>query len=127
MSDINVEETQLTAEEKAKQLPEPMGYRLLCMVPKIDTVYGDTGLIKAEETIKVEEQTTIVLFVAKLGPDAYKDEKRFPNGPWCKAGDFVLCRAYSGTRLKIHGTEWRIINDDTVEAVVEDPRGLYRA
>jgi len=77
--------------------------------------------------MRVEEQTTVVLFVAALGPDAYKDEKRFPSGPWCQKGDFVVVRAYAGTRLKIHGTEWRLINDDSVEAVVEDPRGIGRA
>jgi co-chaperonin GroES (HSP10) len=97
------------------------------MVPKIEDTYGDSGLIKATETVRVEEQTTVVLFVAKMGDMAYSDKDRFPTGPWCKVGDFVLVRAYSGTRLKIHGTEWRIINDDTVEGVVEDPRGLYRA
>jgi co-chaperonin GroES (HSP10) len=130
MSDVNVQLTQRIAEEaddKARQLPEPKGYRLLCMVPKIEDTYGDSGLIKATETVRVEEQTTVVLFVAKMGDMAYSDKERFPTGPWCKVGDFVLVRAYSGTRLKIHGTEWRIINDDTVEGVVEDPRGLYRA
>lgn len=130
MSDVNVQLTQRIAEEaddKARQLPEPKGYRLLCMVPKIEDTYGDSGLIKANETVRVEEQTTVVLFVAKMGDMAYSDKDRFPTGPWCKVGDFVLVRAYSGTRLKIHGTEWRIINDDTVEGVVEDPRGLYRA
>lgn len=127
MSDVNVEKTQAEAEEKARQLPQPRGYRLLCMVPKIEETFGDSGLIKATETVRVEEQTTVVLFVAKMGDMAYSDKDRFPTGPWCKEGDFVLVRAYSGTRLKIHGTEWRIINDDTVEAIVEDPRGLYRA
>jgi co-chaperonin GroES (HSP10) len=68
-----------------------------------------------------------VLYVAKVGPQAYKDTTRFPDGPWCKVGDFVITRAYAGTRILIHGTEWRIINDDTVEAVVEDPRGIRRA
>jgi co-chaperonin GroES (HSP10) len=75
----------------------------------------------------VEQQTTLVLFVAKLGPMAYADKDKFPTGPWCKVGDFIITRAYSGTRVLIHGTEWRIINDDTVEAVVEDPRGIRRA
>lgn len=127
MSDVDVEKTEQEAAEKARQLPDPAGYRLLCMVPKIDETFGDTGLIKATETMRVEEQTTVVLFVAKMGDLAYKDAARFPTGPWCKVGDFVLVRAYSGTRIRIHGTEWRIINDDTVEAVVDDPRGLYRA
>jgi co-chaperonin GroES (HSP10) len=76
---------------------------------------------------KIEEHSTTVLFVVKVGPDAYKDEGKFPHGPWCKEGDFVLVRAYSGTRFKIHGREFRLLNDDQVEAVVEDPRGYTRA
>lgn len=126
MSDILVEETRQTAEERAKQVPDPCGYRLLCMVPKIEETYS-SGLIKAEQTLNVEQQTTLVLFVVKVGPQAYKDPTRFPDGPWCKEGDFIVVRAYTGTRVLIHGTEWRIINDDTVEAVVEDPRGIKRA
>ena len=126
MSDILVEETKQTAEERAKQIPDPSGYRILCMVPKIDDTYK-SGLIKADQTMHVEQQTTLVLFVAKLGPMAYADKDKFPTGPWCKVGDFIITRAYSGTRVLIHGTEWRIINDDTVEAVVEDPRGIRRA
>jgi co-chaperonin GroES (HSP10) len=84
-------------------------------------------LIKAEDTKKAEEQTTVVLFVVKMGDLCFTDKDRFPTGPWCKEGDFVLTRPYSGTRVIIHGREFRIINDDTVEAVVEDPRGIRRA
>jgi co-chaperonin GroES (HSP10) len=120
-------DTKLEVERKAKQVPQPTGYHILCMVPKIDDTYGDSMLVKASETLRVEEQTTIVLYVAKVGPQAYKDTTRFPDGPWCKEGDFVITRAYAGTRVLIHGTEWRIINDDTVEAVVQDPRGIRRA
>lgn len=120
-------DTKLEVERRAKQVPQPTGYHILCMVPKIDDTYGDSMLVKASETIRVEEQSTIVLYVAKVGPQAYKDTTRFPDGPWCKEGDFVITRAYAGTRILIHGTEWRIINDDTVEAVVEDPRGIRRA
>ena len=127
MADINVDETLSEAERKAKQLPEPSGYHILCMVPKIEDTYGDSVIVKSTESVRVEEQTTLVLFVAKIGPDAYKDPKRFPSGPWCKEGDFIITRAYSGTRVKIHGTEWRIINDDSVDGVVEDPRGISRA
>ena len=68
----------------------------------------------------------MVGFVIKMGPDCYRDKTRFPHGPWCKEGDFIIMRAYSGTRIKIHGKEFRIINDDTVEAVVDDPRGIHR-
>ena len=68
-----------------------------------------------------------LLFVLKVGPDAYGDTAKFPNGAWCKEGDFVLVRTYSGTRFKIFGKEFRLINDDQVDAVVQDPRGLTRA
>jgi co-chaperonin GroES (HSP10) len=113
------------AERKAKQLPDPQGYRILCAIPDIENKY-DSGIIKADITRQHEEILTTVLFVIKLGPDAYKDATKFPTGPWCKEGDFVIVRSNSGTRLDIHGKEFRIINDDTVEAVVEDPRGIRR-
>ena len=125
MSNINVEETQETA-DKATQLPNPTGFKLLCAIPFMEEKY-EGGILKAESTVRAEEQTTVVLFVVKVGPDAFADKTRFPNGPWCKAGDFILVRPYSGTRVVIHDKEFRIINDDTIEAVVEDPRGIRRA
>lgn len=113
-------------ENKAKQLPDPSGYRILCAVPDIEEKTAG-GIYKADTTMQYEELTTPVLFVLKIGPDAYKDEKRFPNGPWCKEGDFILTRPMAGSRVKIHGKEFRLLNDDSVEAVVEDPRGVTRA
>ena len=115
-----------TYAEKARQVPDPATYHILCMVPKAEQEY-ESGLAKAGQTMHYEEVLSPVLFVAKMGPDCYKDPLRFPSGPSCKVGDFVLVRPNSGTRLKIHGTEWRIINDDSVEAVVQDPRGIKRA
>jgi co-chaperonin GroES (HSP10) len=117
------------AEEKAKQLPDPSGFYLLCVVPEAMEEYADSdvGLIKDAKTMYYEEVTTPVLFVVKIGPEAYQDKTRFPNGPRCKLGDFVIVRPNSGTRLKIHGREFRIINDDSVEAVVQDPRGISRS
>jgi len=111
--------------EKAKQLPEPSGYHILIGIPESEEK-TDGGILKAKQTIEIEETATIVGFVLKLGPDCYQDKKRFPSGPWCKEGDFIIMRAYSGTRISIHGKEFRLINDDTVEAVVEDPRGITR-
>jgi len=116
-----------TPEQKAKQLPDPKRFMMLCVVPDAPEEFEDSSLIKASQTIHFEEELTPVLFVVKLGPDCYKDESRFPSGPSCKEGDFVIVRPNSGTRLKIHGREFRIINDDSVEAVVEDPRGISRA
>jgi len=120
MSDLNFN-------PQPTQLPDPTGFKLLCAIPQVEEEFGKSGLIKAESTVKTEEQTTVVLFVVKVGPDAYKDTNRFPSGPWCKVGDFVLVRPYSGTRVVIHGKEFRIINDDTVEGTVDDPRGIRRA
>jgi co-chaperonin GroES (HSP10) len=114
-----------SAEEKAKQVPDPATYHLLCVLPDIDDEY-ESGLVKAGQTMHYEELLSPVLFVVKMGPDAFKDEKRFPSGPSCKVGDFVLVRPNTGTRIKIHGKEFRIINDDSVEAVVQDPRGVTR-
>jgi co-chaperonin GroES (HSP10) len=114
-----------TDERKAKQLPDPSGYRILCGIPNIEEQY-ESGIIKSDLTLQHEELLTTVLFVVKMGPDCYKDAARFPSGPWCREGDFILVRPHAGTRLKIHGREFRIINDDSVEGVVEDPRGISR-
>ena len=112
-------------EEKATQLPKPSGYRILCAIPEVEKEH-DGGIIKADETLRYDELLTTVLFVVDLGPDCYKDPTRFPTGAWCKKGDFVLVRPNAGTRLVIHGREFRIINDDSVEGVVDDPRGIKR-
>jgi co-chaperonin GroES (HSP10) len=131
MNDFNVQAVDLSGllnkpvEDKAKQIPNPKTYHLLCMLPEAKEEY-EGGLLKANQTMQYEELLSPVLFVAKMGPDAFKDEKRFPSGASCQVGDFVIVRPNSGTRMKIHGTEWRIINDDSVEAVVEDPRGIQR-
>ena len=114
-----------TVEERAKQLPRPQGYRILCAIPEAEEAF-DSGILKSDETRRHDELLTTVLFVVDLGPDCYQDKTRFPNGAWCKKGDFVLVRPNAGTRLVIHDREFRIINDDSVEAVVQDPRGIKR-
>lgn len=112
-------------EEKAKQVPDPVTYHILCVLPDAEKEY-EGGLLKASQTMQFEELLSPVLFVAKIGPDAFKDKKRFPSGPSCKEGDFVLVRPNTGTRMKIHGQEFRLINDDSIQAVVQDPRGVQR-
>ena len=110
----------------ASKLPQPQGYKVLIAIPEINDK-TDGGVLLPDGMKHAEETASIVGFVMKLGPDAYIDANKFPNGPYCKEGDFVIFRSYSGTRIKIHGKEFRLINDDTVEAVVEDPRGYSRA
>ena len=115
-----------TNAEKASQLPKPSGYRILCAIPEVEETF-ESGILKADSTINFEEKLATVLFVVELGPDCYSDKERFPNGPWCQKGDFIIVRPNAGSRLLIHGREFRMINDDTVEAIVDDPRGIKRA
>jgi co-chaperonin GroES (HSP10) len=118
-----------SSEEKATSLPRPTGWKLLCIVPDVSEKLDGTelDLVKPTSILKQEEHATTVLFVLEVGPDAYKDPAKFPNGAWCEKGDFILVRTYSGTRFKIFGKEFRLINDDQVDAVVQDPRGITRA
>ena len=122
---IKVDNTKAKEDLHAK-LPEPTGYRLLIALPEIDEK-TQGGVIMPDGLVKDESTASIIGFVLKIGPDAYSDKERFPNGAWCKEGDFVIFRSYSGTRFKVAGKEFRLINDDTVEGVVDDPRGYSRA
>jgi len=124
---LKQEDTPAESSEKATSIPTPAGYRILCFVPQVEKTFGNGLIEKTDATIRNEELLCAVLFAAKLGPDCYKDPVRFPSGPWCKEGDFILVRPMVGTRVKIHGRECRIINDDCVEAVVADPRGISRS
>ena len=126
LAEVESVEVETTADPRpAHQLPEPSGYKILIGLPEPEKE-TEGGILKAQETLEVEEVGSIVGFVIKLGPDAYADKSRFPNGAYCKEGDFVIMRSYSGTRFKVHGTEFRLINDDSVEAVIEDPRGVMK-
>jgi|TARA_R110000744_G_scaffold362466_1_gene470537 co-chaperonin GroES (HSP10) len=110
----------------ARQLPEPSGYRILIALPEADEK-TEGGIIKTTALLEQESTGSICGFVMKLGPDAYQDKGRFPNGPYCKEGDWILMRSYTGTRFLVHNKEFRLINDDSIEAVVEDPRGIVKA
>jgi|TARA_R100000995_G_scaffold61770_1_gene31569 co-chaperonin GroES (HSP10) len=119
-------ENEETEEPVAKQLPEPSGYRILIALPEAEEK-TEGGIIKASSYVERESVGSICGFVMKLGPDAYQDKQRFPNGAYCEEGDWIIMRSYTGTRFLVHGKEFRLINDDSVEAVVEDPRGVVKA
>ena len=127
LAEVDTVSEEDTAEEPraAHQLPDPKGYKILIGLPEPETA-SEGGILKAQETIDAEEVGSIIGFVIKLGPDAYSDKSRFPSGAYCKEGDFIMMRSYSGTRFKVHDKEFRLINDDSVEAVVEDPRGVMK-
>jgi co-chaperonin GroES (HSP10) len=118
--------TAVTDEELEAQLPKPVGYRLLIALPQIEEKF-ESGIIKADRTLHEEKILSIVGVVLDMGEQAYADAERFPTGPWCKVGDYVLFRANTGTRFRVNGVEYRLMNDDSIEAVVDDPRGVSRA
>ena len=126
---IEAPEEGASNETKASSLPRAVGHKLVCIVPEVsDKIDGtELDLVRDYNTMKQEEHATTVLFVLRKGPDAYMDKERFPSGAWCEEGDFVVVRTYTGTRLKVFGKEFRIINDDQVDCVVDDPRGITRA
>jgi co-chaperonin GroES (HSP10) len=113
-------------EATAKMLPKPEGFKILIMLPKAE-LKSEGGIIKSAVAVNDEQVGSITGFVLDMGPDCYLDKKRFPSGPWCKVGDWVMFKSYSGTRFKIHGTEMRLINDDSIDATLEDPRGVIKA
>jgi co-chaperonin GroES (HSP10) len=122
----NAEVVELTDEEMEAQLPKPVGYRLLIALPQVEEKF-ESGIIKADRTVYEEKILTVVGLVLDMGEQAYTDKDRFPNGPWCKVGDYVMFRANTGTRFRFNGVEYRLMNDDSIEAVVSDPRGVTRA
>ena len=125
MTDTNVEKVpeKEKDDKRANRLPKPAGYKMLVALPKIEEKTAG-GIIKASSTLEREATAAKVGFVLGLGPDAYKDKEKFPNGPWCKDGDWVIMRSYSGTRMTIDGEEFRMLNDDAIEGTVLDPKGL---
>jgi co-chaperonin GroES (HSP10) len=119
-------ETENTTEYEA-QLPTPVGYRVLIALPQIEDKFEGTNILKTDTIKQQEHVMSIIGLVLDMGEQAYSDESRFPTGPWCKPGDYVMFRANTGTRFKIGSVEYRLMNDDSVEAVVADPRGVQRA
>jgi co-chaperonin GroES (HSP10) len=105
-------------------IPKPVGYHLLIAMPEFSETYGDSGLVKSAKTAQHETILSMVGLVVDMGAQAYSDEDRFPKGPWCEVGDYVMFRANSGTRFKVGGKEMRLMNDDSIEATLTDPNAI---
>lgn len=114
-------------QEFEAQLPTPAGYKILIALPKASETYEGSSILKSDKEKDLDHIMSIIGLVMDVGPQAYADTDRFPNGPWCKQGDYVMFRMNSGTRFKLGGMEYRLMNDDNIEAVVADPRGITRA
>ena len=108
------------------ELPIPVGYRILVAMPVVEETFGDSGIIKSSKEIHLDTVMSTIGLVLDVGEEAYSDKDRFPSGPWCKQGDYVMFRMNTGTRFKVRGKEYRLMNDDSIEAVVADPRGVTR-
>jgi len=109
------------------QLPKPVGYRVLVALPEVDEEYGEGGILKSESVRKREYIMSIMGIVLDMGEQAYTDKERFGDKPWCEVGDYVMFRMNTGTRFTVSGKEYRLMNDDSIEAVIADPRGITHA
>jgi len=114
------------AKNEVEKLPNPVGWRMVLFPLKLkEKTKG--GLLLTDETVEQSQITTNICKVLKMGSLCYKDEEKFPTGPWCKEGDWVLITRYAGSRIRIDGGELRIINDDEILAKVDDPRDILPA
>jgi co-chaperonin GroES (HSP10) len=126
MEMTDIAEAIVNEEEFEAQIPTPVGYRILIAMPHVEETFEGTDLLKSVTTKTHEQVMSIIGLVLDMGDQAYSDADRFPTGPWCKQGDYVMFRANTGTRFSIAGKEYRLMNDDSIEAVVPDPRGVER-
>ena len=119
-----------TPEKQKKELekvPQPTGWRMTLYPLKLESKTSG-GLHLTDDTVEQSQIATNVCKVLKMGPSCYKGQpEKFPDGPWCKKGDWVLITRYAGSRIKIDGGELRIVNDDEILAVIDDPRDILPA
>jgi co-chaperonin GroES (HSP10) len=115
----------LPDEKILDRLPDPTGWRMLVLPYKGQ---GKTkgGVILTDETMQERGYTTVTGLVLKMGTECYDNKERFPNGPWCKKGDWIIFGRYAGSRFGIEGGEVRILNDDEIIAVVKDPEDILQ-
>ena len=117
----------LTDNEIDAQLPKPVGYRVLVALPQQKDTYEGSNILKTDTAKRLDHIMSIMGLVMDMGEQAYADKERFPTGAWCKQGDYVMFRANTGTRFMVNGLEYRLMNDDSIEAVIADPVGIKRA
>lgn len=106
-----------------ERLPQPVGYRLL-VIPYYMAPKTKAGIYIPDKTRDRESFATVAAYVVKMGPDAYKDEAKFPSGPWCHEKSWVLMGRYAGNRFKVDGLEVRLINDDNIIGTILDPSDI---
>jgi len=112
-------------ESHADKLPNPTGYRLL-ILPFSPPEKTKGGIVIAKQTLEKERIATVVGLVVRKGPDAYSDLDKFPDGPWCEEGDWVIFGRYAGARFNIDGGDMRLLNDDEILATVNNPEDILQ-
>jgi len=108
---------------EASKLPKPTGWRIL-VLPHRGQGKTKGGVLLSDQTVEETQVATNVGLVLEIGPDAYSDKERFPNGAWCKKKDWVIFARYAGSRLNIEGGELRILNDDEILGTTDDPESI---
>ena len=127
MTEPAIDQPVLTDNEIDAQLPKPVGYRVLVALPQQKDTYEGSNILKTDTAKRLDHIMSIMGLVMDMGEQAYADKERFPTGAWCKQGDYVMFRANTGTRFMVNGLEYRLMNDDSIEAVIADPAGIKRA
>ena len=129
VADRRVKQLEKEKKKKEKQIPEasklpiPTGWRIL-VLPHRGQGKTKGGVLLSDKTVEETQIATNVGLVLAVGPDAYNDKERFPNGPWCKEKDWVIFARYAGSRLNIEGGELRILNDDEILGTTDDPENI---
>lgn len=106
-----------------ERMPTPTGWRML-ILPYRGKGVTDGGIVLPGKLLDDGQLQTVVGYVLKVGPLAYEDKDKFPEGPWCKQGDWVIFARYAGSRFRIDGGEVRILNDDEILATISDPEDI---
>ena len=109
--------------EATAKLPQPTGWRIL-VLPFKGKKKTKGGVYFSDEQIERQQLATVTGNVLAMGPDCYSDKERYPRGPWCKKGDWVIFARYAGSRFKIEGGEVRLLNDDEIIATIKDPEDI---
>jgi len=124
---VKINEAEVAQAALEAAIPKPTGYHILIALPNVEETFGESMLLKADKTVREEYILSTIGLVLDMGDQTYNDKDRFSAGPWCKPGDYVMFRANTGTRFKIGTQEYRLMNDDSVQAIVPNPRAISRA
>ena len=109
--------------EETEKLPKPTGWRIIVLPFRMDEKTKG-GILMGQDTLDKQQVASQSGNVLAMGPQCYKDKERYPDGPWCKKGDWVIFARYAGSRIQIEGGEIRLLNEDEILATVKNPEDI---